>query len=96
VIQTALTVKFYSLLSAAATVVLNCPYSLYLAAALADLTIEDLATGFQLNARNSLIGLEDRINLIQHVTETMKDFSNIFAGKDKSSSRPGNMLGKWL
>ncbi|KAG2173013.1 hypothetical protein INT44_006986 [Umbelopsis vinacea] len=62
------------------------------ASALADLTLDDLTSGFQLNAKNSLIGLEDRINLIQHVTETMKDYSNIFAGNDKSSSRPGNML----
>jgi hypothetical protein len=66
---------------------------LYLAAALADLTIDDLKTGFQLNDRNTLLGLEDRINLIQHVTETMKDFSNIFSGNDKSASRPGNLVG---
>ncbi|CAM0135817.1 hypothetical protein VKS41_001747 [Umbelopsis sp. WA50703] len=62
------------------------------AAALADLTVEDLANGFQISAKNSLVGLEDRINLIQHVTETMKDYSSIFSSKDKSSSRPGNML----
>ncbi|CAO3661565.1 unnamed protein product [Umbelopsis vinacea] len=62
------------------------------AAALADLTIDDLKTGFQLNDRNTLLGLEDRINLIQHVTETMKDFSNIFSGNDKSASRPGNLV----
>jgi hypothetical protein len=71
-------------------------YFHYAASALADLTIDDLASGFQLNAKNTLIGLEDRINLIQHVTETMKDYSNIFSGNDKSSSRPGNMLGKYL
>ncbi|KAH8547792.1 hypothetical protein BGW37DRAFT_535795 [Umbelopsis sp. PMI_123] len=62
------------------------------ASALADLTIEDLTSGFQLNAKNTLIGLEERINLIQHVTEMMKDYSNIFSSNDKSSSRPGNML----
>ncbi|KAG2184499.1 hypothetical protein INT43_000408 [Umbelopsis isabellina] len=62
------------------------------AAALADLTVDDLANGFQISAKNTLVGLEDRVNLIQHVTETMKDYSSLFSSKDKTSSRPGNML----
>lgn len=61
------------------------------ARALAGLTAEELADGFQVSASNPLVGLEGRLGLINRLGQVLAHRSDVF-GADDGSLRPGGLL----
>jgi hypothetical protein len=61
--------------------------------ALARLTVEDLQTGFQVTAKNPLLGLEGRVLLLKNLAHALKTQGEFFG--HQSSPRPGGLM-DWL
>lgn len=61
------------------------------ARALAGLTAEELADGFQVSAANPLVGLEGRLGLVNRLGQAVALRSDVF-GTDDGSLRPGGLL----
>lgn len=60
------------------------------AAALADLTMEEMAAGFQIDDGNPLVGAEGRLSLLSRLAETARSRPDLFAVAD--DPRPGGIV----
>ncbi|KAF7722662.1 hypothetical protein EC973_002873 [Apophysomyces ossiformis] len=58
--------------------------------ALGRLTMETLREGFQLTSKNVLVGLEDRLELLLHLADTLRERQDFFGSG--SVARPGNLM----
>ena len=61
---------------------------------LSNLSMNTLLEGLQITNTEQWIGLEDRLELLNHLGEVLQRRSDYFGGKDGSLARPGNMMGK--
>ncbi|KAI8388490.1 uncharacterized protein BYT42DRAFT_236927 [Radiomyces spectabilis] len=59
-------------------------------AALMALNMDTLRQGFQVDSRNILVGLEDRLELLHHLGEVLQDRQDYFGSQ--LVARPGNLL----
>lgn len=58
------------------------------------MTLDTLLAGFQ--TQETLVGLEDRLELLKHLSEVLTRRPDYFSGEEGHLSRPGNMMGKLL
>lgn len=58
------------------------------------MTLDTLQAGFQ--TQGTLVGLEDRLELLKHLSEVLTRRPDYFSGEEGHLSRPGNMMGKLL
>ncbi|NER45525.1 MAG: URC4/urg3 family protein [Symploca sp. SIO1A3] len=56
---------------------------------LQNLTVDQLAEGFQVSQRNPLVGLEGRLQLLQRLGESLQAFPHLFGTENP---RPGNLV----
>ncbi|NER22038.1 MAG: URC4/urg3 family protein [Symploca sp. SIO1C2] len=56
---------------------------------LQNLTVDQLAEGFQVSQRNPLVGLEGRLQLLQRLGESLQAFPHLFG---TGNPRPGNLV----
>lgn len=66
-----------------------------LAEALARLTMDDLLAGFKADTAISLIGLQDRFDLLKHLAQAIQRRPDYFGGEEGLVPRPGNMMGNY-
>ncbi|CAO0790541.1 unnamed protein product [Mucor circinelloides] len=60
--------------------------------ALARLTMDDLLAGFKADTATSLIGLQDRFDLLKHLALAIQRRPDYFGGEEGLVPRPGNMM----
>ncbi|KAK4518024.1 uncharacterized protein ATC70_001374 [Mucor velutinosus] len=60
--------------------------------ALARLTMDDLLAGFKTDTSTSLIGLQDRLDLLKHLAQAIQRRPDYFGGEEGLVPRPGNMM----
>jgi hypothetical protein len=63
-----------------------------IAEALDRLTLDDLLKRFKTTSE-TLIGIEDRFELLKHLAKVLQRRSDYFDGNESDVPRPGNMMG---
>lgn len=59
------------------------------------MTLDTLLEGLQATSSVPLVGLEDRLELLNHLGELLQTRPDYFGGEEGHVSRPGNMMGKY-
>lgn len=65
--------------------------SIFIAEGLIDLSIETLRKGLQFNENNSFAGIEERLEVLNHLGHVLQTRKDYFGNE---LQRPGNMMGK--